>query len=584
MESTIKEIPGDKKESKKMNRKKSSQSPPILIVDDDNDFLKAIEFTLLRNNITNVECCADSRNVMDLLEKNEYSLLLLDFLMPSPYISGNELLPQIVERYPEIPVIMITAYNDINTALDCMKNGAFDYLLKPFENIQLVKIVRRTLDITKGGKTNFRLQESFLSGIQKKPEAFREIITDIRELQDTREMQDFYILKIAEILLHMGKTNLVIENIERLLEDEQVNEYNIDLFYVLGEAYEKVENLEDAVRLYRRVANFDSHYPGIQKKLEDVRDKIKRYIQLGNMERYKKINKVGEGAMGIVHRAWDLHLDRIVAIKILKKEAITDDSDEERFISEGRKAAQLQHPNIVTVYDVDHMHNDCFISMEFILGKNLSALIKKSHPIAIENILIIARKLFEALDHSHQKFVIHRDIKPQNIMITYENEVKVVDFGIAVLRDELRNQNIILGTPLYMSPEQIKSSTIDHLTDIYSAGVTLFHLVTGIVPFAGSSHLEIKEKHLKEPVPSIKEYRNDIPEKLVQIIEKCMEKKKEDRYQSADQVLTEIAGIRDSSGKAFITDKSMIDIFDAVLATNIVLDADTQTPLIFRRK
>jgi serine/threonine-protein kinase len=158
----------------------------------------------------------------------------------------------------------------------------------------------------------------------------------------------------------------------------------------------------------------------------------------------------------------------------------------------------------------------------------------------------------------------------------------VVDFGIAVLRDELRREdrNIILGTPHYMSPEQIINSTTDHLTDIYSAGVTLFHLVTGFPPFSGSSHWEIMDKHLHAPVPSLKEYRSNVPEKLVQIIEKCMEKKKEDRYQSAGQVLNEIDGIRDSEGKTFITDNSMLNIFDATFATNILLDGDTQTPLI----
>ncbi len=254
-----------------MDQEKSPQSPPILVVDDDRDFLKSIEFTLLSKGITNVECCMDSRKVMPLLEKEKFSLILLDMLMPG--ISGIELLPQILEAYPETPVVVITAYNDINTAIDCMKKGAFDYLLKPFENFQLVKIVRRTLDKTGGRKTNFRLREFLLFEILKNPESFGEIITDIQE------MQNFYILKTSEIFLQMGKTNLVINTIGRLLANEQINKYNIDLFYVLGEAYEKSEDFMKAVGLYRDIMNFDPQYPGIQQKVDKI-EKLKENIIL----------------------------------------------------------------------------------------------------------------------------------------------------------------------------------------------------------------------------------------------------------------------------------------------------------------
>jgi serine/threonine-protein kinase len=228
------------------------------------------------------------------------------------------------------------------------------------------------------------------------------------------------------------------------------------------------------------------------------------------------------------------------------------------------------------------MQNESFISMEFIEGLNLSDFIKKNHPIAIEKILVIARKLFEALDHSHQKLVIHRDIKPGNIMITTKSEFKVVDFGIAALRDQLRREDryLILGTPAYMSPEQIENTTIDHRTDIYSAGATLFHLLTGVIPFNGSSKWETMEKHLSEPVPSMKEYRPDIPGKLVEIIEKCMEKNAGDRYQCAGQVIEEIDAIRDSSGKAFITGNYTPNTFDATNVSNSFLDENIQTPII----
>ncbi len=533
----------------------------ILVVDDDKDFMEAIKHTLRSKGLANVHCCQDSRNVMPMLEKKKYSLILLDLKM-SP-ISGLELLPQIVEKYPEIPVIVLSALTEVETVVNCMKYGAFDYLIKPFELSRLLRAIRESMDfINLEGEYNILKEFDF---------------------SDEKDVSEYSkaLLKIDYLLL-TGKAQLFIAKVAPIIENKQINRGNASLFYALGLAYEKIEDFCKAEGLYRKIKDFDPLYPGIQQKLEEVWDKIKRYITLGNIERYRKIHEVGRGAMGIVYRAEDLHLERMVALKILNREAITDYSDEKCFISEGRKVAQLQHPNIVTVYDVGHIQNDCFISMEFIEGLNLSDFIKKNHPIAIEKILVIARKLFEALDHSHQKRVIHRDIKPSNIMITNKNEFKVVDFGIAVLRDQLRIEDryLFLGTPAYMSPEQIENKTIDHRADIYSAGATLFHLVTGVIPFNGSSKWETMEKHLSEPVPSMKEHRPDIQGKLIQIIEKCMEKNAGDRYQSAAQVIEEIDEIRDSSGKAFITGNYTPNTFDASDVTNFFLDENIQTPVI----
>jgi CheY-like chemotaxis protein len=533
----------------------------ILVVDDDKDFMEAIKHTLCSKGLINVHCCQDSRNVMPMLEKKKYSLILLDLKM-SP-ISGLELLPQIVGKYPGIPIIVLSALTEVETVVNCMKYGAFDYLIKPFELSRLLKAIRDSMDfINLEGEYNI----------------FREF--DFSNEKDASEYSKV-LLKI-DYLLITGKAQLFITKAAPIIENKQINKGNVNLFYALGLAYEKIEEFCKAEGFYRKIKDLDPQYPGIQQKLEEVWNKIKRYITLGNIERYRKIHEVGRGAMGIVYRAEDLHLERMVALKILKHEAITDYSDEKRFISEGRKVAQLQHPNIVTVYDVGHMKNDCFISMEFIEGLNLSDFIKKNHPIAIEKILVIARKLFVALENSHQKLVIHRDIKPSNIMITNKNEFKVVDFGIAALRDQLRREDryVILGTPAYMSPEQIENATIDHRTDIYSAGATLFHLVTGVIPFNGSSKWETMEKHLSEPVPSIKEYRNDVPEKLMQIIEKCMEKNAGDRYQSAVQVIEEINGISDNSGEAFITGNYMLNTFDDTDVTHFSLVENIQTQKI----
>jgi FixJ family two-component response regulator/tRNA A-37 threonylcarbamoyl transferase component Bud32 len=532
-----------------------SPESPVLIVDDNKDFLNSIKFKLISNRITNVECCSDSLNVITLLKKKKFSLILLDMLMPG--ISGIELLPQIVKLYPELPVIVLTATKEINTVFNCIKDGASDYLVKPFDTRHLITTIRHTLKILDIKKENVRMQEYFLSEVLERPESFSEIITKIREVQN------FYILKIAEILLWMEKPNLVINNLNQLLEKEHINKYNIDLFYFLGETYEKNGDLRKAAAIYHDIAKFDPGYTGIRSKLERIEKMVIELINI-DTERYDKIKKIGEGGRGVVYKAFDKKMRRMVALKVLIRSPNMDGSGVNNFLAEARNAAGIEHRNIVNVFDYGKLEDDYFISMEFIEGENLGEIIREKHPIPISDILIIAKQLFTALAHSHKNGVIHRDIKPGNIMITYENEVKVVDFGIALLKDESKKEEEIstYGTTFYMSPEQITKKPVDNRTDIYSAGVTLFHLVCGRVPYYGSFD-EVLNQHLLKIAPPINEFRKDVPMKFTKIIEKCMAKNKKDRYQEARQVIREIEGISYSSENLIISNTTNLKIFDS---------------------
>lgn len=497
---------------------------PILIVDDELNFLNSIEVALKIDGITNVECCQKSREVLPRLKKKKYSLILLDLIMPD--IRGEELLPKIIEKFPKIPIIVITADKDIEKAVECLRQGegVIDYLVKPVESDRLLEKVRSGLD-------------------------------------------------------YIGKAQSVIDKIYPEIKNKKIDSGNVGLFYALGHAYEKIEEFGKAAGLYRDIKKFNPDYTGIHEKLEKFEKLIKDIIPIYHKERYEKIEEIGKGGIGIVFRAKDTILDRIVALKILNQSPVPGKRDIERFFSEAQKVAKLQHANIVGVYNCGQIENDYFISMEFIEGKDLHTIINDEHPIPITDVLIIAKKLFKALSHSHQHGVIHRDIKPGNIMITYENEVKVVDFGIAALKDDLKtgDRNVVYGTPFYMSPDQYENSNIDHLSDIYSAGVTLFHLVTGKVPFDGTEPLEIIAKHMNEPVPNMKKYRHDIPEKLIKIIEKCMGKKKEKRYKNAAQVIREIDNIRDESGNALITDQTRLKILEPVDLAPFILKGDGPT-------
>ncbi|MCP4156974.1 MAG: serine/threonine protein kinase [bacterium] len=255
--------------------------------------------------------------------------------------------------------------------------------------------------------------------------------------------------------------------------------------------------------------------------------------------------------MGRVYKAEDHLLKRTVAFKILTTSSIVDAKDIRRFVFEARNAANLKHPGIITIYDVSKTETDYFISMEYIDGKSLLSLIDEEHPIPIADILRISGKLFNALYYSHQEGIIHRDIKPANIMVTSDKNIKLVDFGIAAQREELSNptETVRCGTPVYMSPEQIDQNTIGHWTDIYSAGVTMFQLVTGIYPFKGSIS-EILAQHLYTPVPSITRLRPDTPEQLVKIIEKCMEKEEKNRFQNARAVQDALENVTIENGNS----------------------------------
>jgi tetratricopeptide (TPR) repeat protein len=401
----------------------------------------------------------------------------------------------------------------------------------------------------KAGELYENAQEYFKAGA-----SFIKVDDDRRALANFQlvpvDSPDFNtaITQMATIFLKNRKPQLVIEKIEKLLGENPIDKSNIEWFYVLGQAYENAGNFKRAFEIYQLILTEDYSFKDVHQKIKDVENLIQKYKEMeliseDSSERYRIIEKIGEGGMGVVFKAEDTVLKRVVALKILNKTLVADKRNLERFFSEARSTASLTQANIVTVYDVGQIKDDYFISMEFIEGENFMNLIRRKKSFSASQIVFIAIKLFKALDYSHRKGIIHRDIKPHNIMITKQKEIKIMDFGLAViLGDQKKGESgVITGTPYYMSPEQIQGIPVDHRTDIYSSGTTLFHLTTGHVPFKGEN---IFYQHLFDPVPPIKKYRSDVPEKLCCIIEKCMEKKREQRFQSAMEVLNEMKDIK----------------------------------------
>lgn len=275
---------------------------------------------------------------------------------------------------------------------------------------------------------------------------------------------------------------------------------------------------------------------------EIYREFLKYSFNMFDDSRYEQIKEVGKGGRGVVYKARDSMLNRTVAIKKLYGDLKSGKDGSEWLRKEALTTAKLKHPNIVSVYDFGKDKDGYRIIMEFIEGENFRSILEKKGKLELDEVLEVGKSLFTALEYAHKKGVIHSDIKPQNIMRDLDGVIKIVDFGIAYITGNYgsnKHPTYIIGTPHYISPEQIKKEKADHRSDIYSAGVTLYELITGEVPFKGDSK-EVYRQHLHEPVPPIRVKRRDVPFDITEMIEKCLKKNKGERYQGASEVLAQI--------------------------------------------
>ena len=259
-------------------------------------------------------------------------------------------------------------------------------------------------------------------------------------------------------------------------------------------------------------------------------------------DRYQIIKTIGEGGMANVYLAKDTILDRNVAVKVLRGDLADDEKFVRRFQREALSASKLNHPNIVEMYDVGEDNGSYYIVMEYVQGKTLKSLVKKRGALTLPEVIDIMTQLCSAIICAHDSYIIHRDIKPQNVMILDDGRVKIMDFGIAMAlnSNELTQTNSVMGSVHYLPPEQANGSGSTIKSDIYSLGILMYELLIGKVPFKGDNAVEIAIKQMKEPIPSICKQNPDIPQSVENIVLRACAKNPKNRYDSVKEMYDDI--------------------------------------------
>jgi serine/threonine protein kinase/Flp pilus assembly protein TadD len=261
--------------------------------------------------------------------------------------------------------------------------------------------------------------------------------------------------------------------------------------------------------------------------------------------RYQIIEELGKGGMGKVYKVFDKEVNAKIALKLIKPEIASDNKTIERFRNELKVARDIAHKNVCRMYDLGKEEGAYYITMEYVSGEDLKSFIRRSGIVSVAKAIAIASQVCEGLSEAHRLGVVHRDLKPQNIMIDKEGNARIMDFGIARSLEAkgITGAGVIIGTPEYMSPEQIEGKETDQRSDIYSLGVVLYEMLTGVVPFEGDTPFTIGVKHKSEIPRDPKELNLQIPEDLGRVILKCLEKDKEKRFQSVKEVHSELINI-----------------------------------------
>jgi tetratricopeptide (TPR) repeat protein len=359
--------------------------------------------------------------------------------------------------------------------------------------------------------------------------------------------------RLGALFQQRGQHALAMQKLERALQGRALDGETVDAHDALAAACEAAGETARARQLSERILAFDFQHAGASARLARLQSspaapQAAEPAAAGASggpaprARYRLLGQLGRGGMGIVYKAHDGVLDRVVAFKVLPQALRENPQALKNFLREAKHAAQLNHPNIVAVYDAGEQAGLPYIAMEHVEGSTLKQIVKSRGAIAPGGVANVLAQMCDALAYAHEKEIVHRDVKTANAMWTRERKVKIMDFGLARALEELRRETtMVSGTPYYMSPEQTLGRTIDQRTDIYSLGVAIFELLTGDLPFRDGN---LPYHHVHTPPPDPRERNPRVPELLARIVLRCLQKDPAARYGSTREILAELQARR----------------------------------------
>ncbi len=430
------------------------------------------------------------------------------------------------------------------------KGGKYVWAAQAYEKIGDITV--KTAELYEKGEEFFKAGKLYEElGLQDRA------LNALQKIDESSENYEAASIVIGGIFKNKGMMNLAIERFQKIIDNRPISKSTLEPYYYLALCYEKTGEREMAKSIYDKILAVDYQFRDVDKRSNEitivssgksisgqvVHESVSREGRIipfedSQKKRYELLQEIGRGGMGIVYKAKDTLLNRIIAYKVLPSFLNADPSNLNRFLKEARISANLNHRNIITIFDAGCDGQNNFITMEYVEGKTIDTYLKDGRKFKFPDVVNIAKQICRALAYAHKNNVVHRDIKPANIMISMEGVIKIMDFGIAKLLEDISKETTsISGTPLYMSPEQIIGKDVNFQTDLYSLGVTLYELATGRPPFTEG---DIYYHHLHSvPVPP-KELYPLIPEGLCKVILKCLEKEKAARYKEAEDILVDL--------------------------------------------
>ncbi len=497
-------------ELSKRQIERPSMEGRVLVVDDIEENRDVLRRRLEREGCT-VETAPGGSDALDQLASDGFDLVLLDVLMPD--MSGYDVLDRMKAdpHLSHIPVIMISALDDLASIVRCIELGAADYLPKPFDPVLLRARVGACLE----QKRLRDAEKDYLKEVNRVVAAAATVEASAYTpgaLSDVSARDD-ELGRLARVFDHMAT--------QIQAREERLRQQVRDLQGEIAAARESEPREEtgggSALVTGQRFA-----------------------------DRYEIIATIGEGGMGMVYRARDEELGEEVAIKTLRPELVSDPILVERFKSETRLARKITHRNVVRTHDFGEWGKVYFLTMEYVEGITVRELIDQRGHLSPSATLAIARQLVDSLAVAHEVGVIHRDIKPQNLLLDEDGVLKVMDFGVARLAErtsDLTEAGLILGTPSYMPPEQLLGDEVDSRCDLYAAGVVLYECMTGRLPFEAQSAVSLIAKVLNEEPSPPGDIQDDIPPAFSALIMKLLSKSADQRVQTAPELAERLAGL-----------------------------------------